>query len=154
MNKCLIACCLILWKPNWQKYSTISQYTILKSSFLLKQFYFILQCCQAFSPCTFNAVMSLYSVTMVKGINQSLNASFTDRIKNESKDAGYIEERRSLQTKRRFGLMFLSLNLNGLFYHMQFPGLYEPLNAISICSKSSKIEIFTRNLFRENTRVS
>ena len=40
--------------------------------------------------------------------------------------------------------MFLSLNLNGLFYHMQFPGLYEPLNAISICSKSSKIEIFTR----------
>ena len=40
--------------------------------------------------------------------------------------------------------MFLSLNLNGLLYHMQFPGLYEPLNAISICSKSSKIEIFTR----------
>ena len=43
--------------------------------------------------------------------------------------------------------MFLSLNLNGLFYHMQFPGLYEPLNAISICSKSSKIEIFTRKCF-------
>ena len=44
--------------------------------------------------------MSLYSVTMVKGINQSLNASFTDRIKNESKDAGYKERTKKFVDKK------------------------------------------------------
>ena len=91
----------------------------------------------------------LYPLSLGCWINQTVDAFFIRYLKGK-KGCRLKYNGKLLQTKRISGLMFLSLNLNGLFYHMQFPELYEPLNAISICSKSSKIEIFTRT-FGENT---